>query len=167
MWVEGALETQEERVRRGREVGAVKNAELHDSFNSESTKCPSWVDVTMGEGDCWRSERSVGTVVVGVLTSGFDNLLSREFVRRSCLNLIRLFSRGVSSPRLDSQGLLTFAVAFLGVLLVIIMACPFANTCSIEGIGARARIMLIPQGGRVPGVVVGRSQFSLVRGLQI
>ena len=126
----GVPDTQEERGWRGREVGAVENTELHDSFNSGSTESPSWVDVIEDRGDCWRGERSVKTGGMGVLTSGFDNLLSREFVRRSCLNLIRLFGRGVSSPKLDSQGLLTFAVARLGVLLVIVTAYPIANTCS-------------------------------------
>ncbi len=27
--------------------------------------------------------------------------------------------------------------------------------------------MIVPEGGRVPGVVVGRNQFSLVRGLKV
>ncbi len=49
------------------------------------------------------------------------NRLRNEFVSRNCLTLILLFVGGIDPSILDSQGLGTFAVEHLGVLLVISM----------------------------------------------
>lgn len=61
------------------------------------------------------------------------SLLSRELVKRSCLNLILLLFGGIKSPGLDSQGLETSAVRYLGVVLVIGMDSPFFVARSDRG----------------------------------
>ncbi len=68
------------------------------------------------------------------------SLLRRDVVRRSYLNLILFLCGGWRSSVLDSQGLMTFAVQFLG-LLIIVMISPLIGARSDEGMRARVRVV--------------------------